>query len=353
MSSSIDKALGRLTSLPRKRLAHAPTPLERLANLERATGADRLYVKRDDCTGLAFGGNKARQLEFYFGAAVQERADTILITGAVQSNFVRSAAAAANQLGMRCVIQHEARVDTDDPLYHSSGNVLLDRLLGASLLTYPDGEDEAGADRRLHELADELRRAGRRPYVIPLAAGHPPLGALGYVVAAAELRDQIAELGQGVMEVVVASGSAATHGGLLFGLKALGSELRVTGVCVRRPAQEQRVRVHATCAGIAELLSLENPVTDDDVQLIDGFLAPGYGVVNTATIEAMKTGARLESLILDPVYTGKAFAGFLERAEAVGSDTGLTFLHTGGSPALFAYQNALGPELTNGEDAAA
>ena len=202
--------------MPRVRLGHTPTPIDELANLARSFDGLRCYVKRDDCTGLAFGGNKVRQLEFYIGEAQAERADTILITGARQSNFVRLAAAAARTLGMDCHIQLEERVPRDDSLYRESGNVLIDRLLGATLHVFPEGENEAGADTRLETIAAELKDKGRYPYVIHLAPGHRPLGALGYVVAARELLHQLSNGGQTVDAIVVASGSGNTHAGLLF-----------------------------------------------------------------------------------------------------------------------------------------
>jgi D-cysteine desulfhydrase/L-cysteate sulfo-lyase len=148
-----------------------------MPNLEARIGGVRLYVKRDDCTGLALGGNKVRQLEFYMGEAQADGADTVLITGAVQSNFVRLTAAAARKLGMDCHVQLEERVPNTDPAYRNSGNVLLDRILGATIHSYSEGEDEAGADRRLGEIAAELESRGRRPYIIHLAPGHKPLGA--------------------------------------------------------------------------------------------------------------------------------------------------------------------------------
>ncbi len=333
--------LGRLGELPRARLGHAPTPLEALPNLGARLGRAGLYVKRDDCTGLAFGGNKVRQLEFYLGEAQSQGADTVLITGAVQSNFGRLAAAAARRLGMDCHIQLEERVPKTDPVYRTSGNVLLDRILGATLHYYPDGEDEAGADRRLHEIAAELAARGRRPYIIPLAPGHKPLGALGYVVAAEEIRRQLAAGGPSIHEVVVASGSGNTHAGLLFGFRALGWPVTVTGICVRRPAAAQRERIESRCREIAELLSIEPVVDPADIRLIDDFLAPGYGRLNEATIAAIETAARTEALILDPVYTGKTMAGFLHRARESGSGRALLFVHTGGTPALFAYGAAL------------
>ncbi len=329
--------LGRLDALPRARLAHRPTPLEALPNLSARWGGARLLVKRDDCTGLAFGGNKVRQLEFYLGEAQARAADTVLITGAVQSNFARLAAAAARRLGMEIHIQLEERVPKTDPAYRNSGNVLLDRLLGATLHAYPAGEDEAGADKRLREIAAGLEAQGRRPYVIPLAPGHAPLGALGYVDAAREILAQAAAQDLALDEIVVSSGSGHTHGGLLFGLRALGCPARVTGVCVRRPAAAQRPRIESRCREIAELLEAAPVVAEDDVHLIDEFLAPGYGQLNAATVEAMEWAARAEGLILDPVYTGKTFAGFIQRAREAGPGRTLLFIHTGGTPALFAY----------------
>ncbi len=184
--------LGCFDDLPRAQLVHAPTPLEGMPNLSAALGNAQLFVKRDDCTGLAFGGNKVRQLEFYLGEAQARNADTVLITGAVQSNFMRLAAASARKLGMEIHVQFEERVPKNDPAYRESGNVLLNRVLGATLHSYPHGEDEVGADKRLHEIAAELEAQGRRPYVIQLAPGHAPLGALGYVDAAREILEQAA-----------------------------------------------------------------------------------------------------------------------------------------------------------------
>jgi D-cysteine desulfhydrase/L-cysteate sulfo-lyase len=321
------------------------TALESMPNLTQHCDGAQLFVKRDDCTGLAFGGNKARQLEFYLGKARSENADTVLITGAVQSNFVRMAAAGARKLGMACHIQHEARVSIDSPYYHASGNLFIDKLLGATLHAYPDGEDEAGADRRLREIADELRAAGARPYVIPLAPGHPPLGALGYVVAANELLNQIGDQHLTVDTIVVGSGSGATHAGLLFGLRALGSDIRVVGVCVRRSAELQRPRIATTCQRIASLLNIESKVTDRDIHLLDDFLQPGYGIPNPATLDAIILGAQMEALMLDPVYTGKAFAAVIASAKAAKKSSTLIFIHTGGAPALFAYQDIIEPSL--------
>ncbi|MCP5028703.1 MAG: D-cysteine desulfhydrase family protein [Actinomycetia bacterium] len=329
----------KLERMPRRPLAHLPTPLEPMVNLARHVGRAKLLVKRDDCTGLAMGGNKVRQLEFYLGDAAAVGADTLLITGAVQSNFVRSTIAAGNRLGMHSHVQLEQRLARHDPSYAASGNVLLDILLGATIHSYPDGEDEAGADARLESLANELRAEGHRPYVIHLAPGHAPLGALGYVVAAGEILQQVEAGAPNFDEVVVASGSGHTHAGLLFGLRALGCAVPVTGVCVRRDAQTQRARLISRTNEIAELLEVENPVDPKDVVATDAFLAPGYGQLNPQTQEAISLAARYEALLLDPVYSGKAMAAVLERAGD--TDTTVLFIHTGGTPALFAYQHEL------------
>jgi len=334
-------ALGQLSAIPRACLFSGTTALEELPNLTSNIGGARLFVKRDDCTNLAFGGNKVRQLEFYFGEAIAQNADCVLITGAVQSNFVRLAAAGACKLGMECHIQLEERVANTDAFYRTSGNVLIDRLLGATLHSYPHGEDEVGADRRLGEIADDLRQQGRRPYIIPLAPGHPPLGALGYVVAARELLGQIENEGPMIDEIIVASGSGNTHAGLLFGLRALGSNIPVTGVCVRRDAAAQALRLHKRCLDIAELLEIKSPVSESDVVLTDAFLAPGYGKASDSTLEAIKLGARSEGLMLDPTYTGKVMAGFIDRARTMAADKNLLFIHTGGAPAIFGYETDL------------
>ena len=311
-----------------------------------AAGTGPLFIKRDDCTGLALGGNKARQLEFYLGEAQAEGADTVLITGAVQSNFVRTAAAAARKCGMDIHIQLEERVPNVDAIYRESGNVLLDKLLGATLHSYPHGEDEEGADRKLGEIADELRGEGRRPYIVPLAPGHKPIGALGYVVAAREILQQLDESGIGIDEVVVPSGSGATHAGLLFGIRALGSSLPVLGICVRRPADAQLPRLKTRCEEIAQLLEIPNPVAENDIRVADDFLAPGYGQMNDGALEAINLSARHEGLILDPVYTGRAMAGCLKRGRELGDNKTLLLIHTGGQPAIFGYATKLAPILS-------
>ena len=227
--------LAGIARFPRARLGHAPTPIDAAPNLGAALGID-LRIKREDCTGLAFGGNKVRQLEFHFGEAQARGADTVLVTGAVQSNLVRIVAA-ARKLGMAVHIQLEDRVDGMGALYRASGNLLLDRVLGATLHPFPEGEDEAAADAALERRAAALAAEGRNPYVIHSAPGHAPLGGLGYVLAAEEIVEQARDTGFDA--VVCASGSALTHAGMLVGLRALGERVPVLGICVRRDAASQ------------------------------------------------------------------------------------------------------------------
>lgn len=327
-----------LHRLPRAKLMSGPTPLERLDNLSAELDID-LWLKRDDLTGLSFGGNKTRQLEFYLGDACQQGADTILITGAVQSNFVRSAAAAATKLGMQSVLQLEERVPDMGAEYYSSGNVLLAQILGAEHMSYPEGEDEAGADAALHARADELKAKGHKPYVIHLGLGHPPLGALGYVVAGQELYQQMPDFDA----VVVPSGSGATHGGLLTGLALEDCAASVFGICVRRDREKQQTRLKIVLQKLVDLLNIDAGLLQEKIDVFDDALPPGYGKVNEVTRSALKKMARTEGVFLDPVYSAKTFAGLLSLVESGKIKPGdrVVLLHTGGLPALFSYQNEL------------
>ena len=341
-----ESALTGIGRFPRTRLGHAPTPLDAAPNLAAALGIE-LWIKRDDCTGLALGGNKVRQLEFYLGEAQAQAADTVLITGAVQSNFVRLAAAGARQLGMDIHIQLEERVDDADDLYRASGNVLLDRLLGATLHSLPFGEDEAAADAALERLARSLADEGRRPYVIHLGADHPPLGGLGYVVAANEVMEQARARGFGFDAVVCASGSGLTHAGTLVGLRAIGEAVPVHGICVRRDASAQRPRVAKRAGELAAMIGRSEVFDAGDVDVSDAVHPPGYGKLNDAIQEAVSMAARREALLLDPVYTGKAMAGLiaLVRSGRIVPGSRVLFLHTGGLPGIFAYAAKLEPWL--------
>ena len=337
------RPLAGVDRFPRIRLGHAPTPLDAAPNLGTALGIE-LWVKRDDCTGLALGGNKVRQLEFYLGEARARGADTVLITGAVQSNFVRLAAAGARQLGMDIHIQLEERVDDAGALYRASGNVLLDRLLGATLHSFPAGEDERAADAALERLARSLAGSGRKPYVIHLGVDHPPLGGLGYVLAANEVMEQARARGLGFDAVVCASGSALTHAGTLVGMRAIGETVPVHGICVRRDASLQRPRVAKRAAELSAMIGRADIAFDEgDIDASDAVHPPGYGKLNEPIREAISMAARLEGLLLDPVYTGKAMAGLVAhvRSGRIAAGSRVLFLHTGGLPGIFAYGDRL------------
>ena len=330
---------------PRAELSHLPTPLELLKNVSAEFGT-RVWIKRDDCTGLAFGGNKSRQLEFYIGQALQQDADTLLTTGAVQSNHVRMTVAAARKMGLEVEVQLEHRVDREQPEYHQSGNPYLVKLMGAKIHYYPVGEDEAGADQALEERAAKLAREGHKAYVIPLSNAHTPYGALGYVDGAEELMGQLREMRIEPASFIVPTGSASTHCGFLLGVRACGSKAPVHGVCVRRDSASQKQRVSTKLQAVIETIGLQINIPDSDIICDDSMLAPGYGLPGSTTVEAIRYLARSEGILLDPTYSGKAFAVLLEmlkRGEFKADDQ-VIFLHTGGAASLFAY-----PELVENQ----
>jgi D-cysteine desulfhydrase family pyridoxal phosphate-dependent enzyme len=289
------------------------------------------------------GGNKARQLEFYLGEAVDQGADTVITTGAIQSNHACMTAAATSKLGLACHIQLETRVPDKGPEYGLTGNALLDRIFGATLHFFPEGEDEQAADATIDRIADEVRDNGGRPYVIHLGEDTRPLGALGYVDAAGEILEQAAEIGIDVDAIVLASGSGSTHSGLLYGLRALGCRARVLGICVRRDKETQKARIAKRLAEVARMIGRPDIVSDDDIWLSDAYLGPGYGQPTPAMLEATALLARCEGILVDPVYTGKAMAGLigLVRESFFGEQENVIFLHTGGVAALFAYGDQL------------
>ncbi|MGB1872788.1 MAG: D-cysteine desulfhydrase family protein [Candidatus Puniceispirillaceae bacterium] len=327
---------------PKIDIVAAPTPLQVAGELSRQLDIE-LYIKRDDLAGPSFGGNKSRQLEYYFGEAASQDADTILITGAVQSNFTRTAVAVARSRGMRAIVQFEDRVKSESPRYRHSGNVLLSRLMGADIEFYPDGEDEAGADAALDRKAEQLRASGRRPYTIHLSESHPPLGALGYVDAAFEILDQRDDFDV----FVVASGSGATHAGLLAGLRGAGSRARVVGSCVRRGADSQRPRIERVMKRLGHLYAPATNVTADDIDVWDGALAPGYGRIGDMSLQAIRMMASCEGLFLDPVYTAKSFAAVpsLVSAGDIPKGSRVCFVHTGGLAAIYAYEDQISTML--------
>jgi L-cysteate sulfo-lyase len=331
-----------LSRFPRIRLTHAPTPLEPLVNLSKHLGGPNLYVKRDDCTGLATGGNKTRKLEFLIGEALARGATHIVTHGATQSNHVRQTAAAAAKFGLRSTALLEERVSNGSPEYYASGNVLLDRLFGCRLETRPAGSD---MNLELTATGERLRRQGEIPYLIP-GGGSNPVGALGYVVCAQEILDQANDLGLRIDRVVHATGSTGTQAGLVAGFAGLNSGIRVLGISVRAPREEQEQNVHALARQTLEFLGINENLLKDAVEVDSNFVGAGYGRPTEEMIEAVKLTAELEGLLLDPVYTGKGMAGLIGsiREGRFHKDENIIFIHTGGTAGLFGYAEIFNAE---------
>jgi L-cysteate sulfo-lyase len=324
-----------LSRFPRVRLAHLPTPLEYLPRLTEALGGPKIYVKRDDCTGLATGGNKTRKLEFLMAEALERGADTVITQGAVQSNHARQTAAAAARLGLRCELLFENRISNPGGDYLNSGNVFLDRLFDAAVHHYPKGAD---MNEAMAERARQLESEGRCCYVIP-GGGSNPTGALGYVNCALELVSQANDMQLRVDRVVHATGSAGTQAGLVAGLQAMHAGIPVLGVGVNAPRDVQEQRVFDLACATAELIGAPGCVAREDVVANCDYIGDGYGVPTSSMKQALLELARNEGLLFDPVYSGKALAGLLDlaRRREFSPDENIVFLHTGGSAALFGY----------------
>jgi L-cysteate sulfo-lyase len=328
-----------LSGFPRVALAHLPTRLEFLPRLTEQLGGPEIWVKRDDCTGLATGGNKTRKLEFSMGEALELSADTVITVGAVQSNHVRQTAAAAARLGMRCEVLLEHRVAKPSDLYLNSGNVLLDRIFGANLREYPKGTD---FDAEMNDIAGEVRASGGTPYIIPGGASNP-VGALGYVGCAEELLQQCEEQDVAFDHVVLASGSAGTHAGMVVGLRASGSDIPILGVGVSIPRDEQEEKVFKLARETADYIDRPGCVAREDIVADCNYIGPGYGEPTAGMNEAVLMLARTEGLLFDPVYSGKALAGMIDyiRKGRFTAKQKIVFLHTGGIAGLFAYADTL------------
>lgn len=323
-------SLHNLTRFPRLEFIGAPTPLEYLPRFSDYLGRE-IYIKRDDTTPMAMGGNKLRKLEFLAADALREGADVLVTAGAIQSNHVRQTAAVAAKLGLKCVALLENPIGTQAENYLTNGNRLMLDLFDVEIemcdaLHSPDSQ--------LEEIAVRLEAQGFRPYVIPVG-GSNALGALGYVESALEIAQQC-EGAVNVSSVVVASGSAGTHAGLAVGLEQLMPDVDLIGVTVSRTIAQQLPKVEALQQAVAQLLSVS---ANNPIKLWDDYFAPGYGTPNEEGLEAIKILARLEGILLDPVYTGKAMAGLIDGvAQKRFKDEGpIIFIHTGGAPALFAY----------------
>jgi len=330
--------VSQLSKFPRLGLAQLDTPLEPLRRLSAHLGGPRLWVKREDATGLGFGGNKLRKLDYVLHDAVSSGADTLVSGGVVQSNSQRQVAAAAAKLGMECHLAvYHGRVSPPTPEYNTSGNAFLNRLFGAHLHDVPWTGDRNTA---ILDLGAKLEQQGRRPYFVPYGVSNV-LGAIGYATTIAEIGQQAAELGIRPAAIVHCTGSAGTQAGLIVGAAACMPQTRIVGVDI--DAEPERVRSDVTRLAREVAERLDVPFSELHVDVVAGHAGPAYGVPHAATIEAIRLAGRLEALPVDPVYSGKGLAGLIAliREGRWRANDDVIFIHTGGSPALFAYQSAL------------
>jgi D-cysteine desulfhydrase family pyridoxal phosphate-dependent enzyme len=314
-------------NVPRLRFAHLPTPVETLPRLSDALGGARLLIKRDDQTGLAFGGNKTRKLEFLLAEAREQGAKTLITGGALQSNHCRQTAAAAARFGFKCIL-----VLTGDKPQQASGNLLLDQLFGAQIVYVADRKDR---DRILQETFDRATKEGKKPYLVPYG-GSNATGALGYAFAVKELIDQDV----GADWIVFATSSGGTHAGLLLGQRIFGFNGSILGISVDESKEWLKKEVSQLASATSEKVGERIEFMPSDVLVNADYCDAGYGVVTEREREAIRLFASCEGLLLDPVYTGRAAAGMIDliRKGFFKSDETVLFLHTGGLPALFADQ---------------
>ena len=327
-----------LARYPRRFLAHLPTPLERLDRLTKELGGPEIWIKRDDCTGLSTGGNKTRKLEFLMAEAELQGADMVMTQGATQSNHARQTAAFAAKLGMACHILLEDRTGSNNANYNHNGNVLLDHLHGATTERRPNGLD---MNAEMEKVADGFRAEGKTVFTIP-GGGSNPTGALGYVNCALEMLAQFNERGLKVDHIVHATGSAGTQAGLITGLKAMNAQIPLLGIGVRAPKPKQEENVYNLAVATAEKLGCPGVVAREDVVANTDYVGVGYGIPTESGLEAIAMFAELEAILLDPVYSAKGAAGFIDLCRKGHFKKGerVVFLHTGGSVALFGYDAA-------------
>jgi D-cysteine desulfhydrase family pyridoxal phosphate-dependent enzyme len=323
--------------MPRIRLANLPTPLEEMPLLSERLGGPKLYIKRDDLTGLAFGGNKARKLEFIMAEAKRRGADVIVTGAGFQSNWCTQVAAAARKLGMKIVLVKSGPREGYDPEEYD-GNQLLHFILGADIKIVT----AKNIQRVSEEIFKKLKRNGHTPYFIPIG-GSTPLGALGYVNAIPEILSQANNMKIKVDYIVTATGSTGTQAGLLLGAKAFNTTIKVLGFSVSSSKHLLVKRIENLINDTSKLLSLDLSITPEDIVVYDEYVGEGYGVINKDTVEAIKLVAETEGILLDPVYTGKAMAGLIDqikRGRFTREET-VVFLHSGGTAALFPYRKPI------------
>ena len=328
-----------LAKFPRRRYTAGQTPIERVPRFSEALGGPNIYIKRDDLLGLTAGGNKTRKLEFLVAEALAQGADTLITCGAIQSNHCRLTLAAAVKEGLKCRLVLEERV-LGSYRPQASGNNFLFNLLGVEQVkVVPAG---ASLLAEMEAVADELAAAGRKGYVIP-GGGSNPLGALGYVACAQEILAQTFDLGLDIQTILCASGSAGTQAGLVTGVQGCNLNVPVLGINVSRTQQAQEALVYELVQATAEHLGLSAAIPRETVVCFGDYVGPGYSLPTPGMAEAVQLLARTEGILLDPVYTGKAMAGLIDlvRKGYFERDSNILFVHTGGSPALYVYEEYL------------
>ena len=328
-----------LDDFPRVPLLFGPSPVHPLERLTEHLGGAAVWAKREDVSsGLAFGGNKTRKLEYLAADALAKGCDTLVSIGGVQSNHTRQVAATAARLGLGCVLVQESWVDWPDVAYDRVGNIQLSRIMGADVRLVEAGFGIGFKESWEQALAD-VEAAGGRPYAIPAGASDHELGGLGYARWAAELAEQERELGVTFDTIVVCSVTGSTQAGMVAGFAALGSERRVLGIDGSAKPTETREQVTRIARATAKLISVERELADDEIELDERYHAGTYGIPDDATLEAIRLAGRLEGLITDPVYEGKSMAGLIDLVGRGEIERGSTVLyaHLGGQPALSAY----------------
>lgn len=330
----------------RLHFSHLPTPLEPMDRLGRYLGGPHLFVKRDDCTGLATGGNSTRKLEFLMVDAIAAGADVVITRGPVQSNHARQTAAIASKLNMRCALALEDTAEGDDKLYPGSANVLLDRLYGADIYRFPGGWDMESATR---DLAKRYEARGKRPYIIP-GGGSNSMGALGYVNCAFEIVSQLREQGLRIDRLVHATASGGTQAGLVVGFHLTEIKVPVLGISIEAPRLVQEQKVYGLVRETCGHLGLREPPPKSDVTVNADYIETLRGSPAVGVLAALTTVARYESILLDPVYTGKAMQGLIDLIvdkHQFRRDENILFLHSGGNVGLFGYVARVDKFLTH------
>ncbi len=329
-----------LAKFPRYALTFGPTPIEKLSRLtDHLGGGVEIYAKRDDCnSGLAFGGNKLRKLEYIVPDAIASGADTLVTIGGVQSNHTRQVAATAAKIGMKCRLVQESWVPHQDAVYDRVGNILMSRVMGAEVELVDEGFD-IGIRESWERALKDVEAKGGKPYPIPAGASVHPLGGLGYVGFAEEVRAQEAELGFRFDYVVVCTVTGSTHAGMLVGFAADGRARNVIGIDASGTPGKTRAQVLEIARRTAELVELGRPIEDDDLVLKEDYAYPLYGVPSDETNAAIRLAARLEGMMTDPVYEGKSMQGMIDlvRTGFFPAGSKVLYAHLGGVPAINGY----------------